>query len=128
MHKSNCARKKRVRTVFCMGCSCGPWPDRPEIGTGTAERSVTELMTETIDDRCYHAAVNLYNGKVVKVRQSVVAAVGVPTLMQTIKDWLHYQCMEDIHALPCESFDPKEFRVWAEAVEGGLRFHAKRIA
>ncbi len=84
-------------------------------------------MTGSIDERCFQAAVNLFNGKAVVIRASVVRSVGLSALVQTIKDWLHYECMAERYELPGEPVPV--FRLWAEMLPGGsARVHAKRVA
>ena len=90
---------------------------------------MTELMTEVVSDRCFHAAVHLYNGKTVAVDAGTVRQWGIHPLMGCVSEWLKYQCMREVDDLPCEAWEPSEYRVWAEALPGGgVRFHGKRIS
>ena len=125
MHKSNCARKKRARTVFCRGCSCGPWPDRPEIGTGTAERSVDY---ETFMTKCEKAAEVIARGRKVSLRQSDIAAWGVQPLLAEVKSQLSLQAFEDCMDAPMTGGQSYTFRLRLETVPGGGgRLVAKKV-
>lgn len=76
-------------------------------------------------ERCSAASVQLWNGKVVRIKD----AKDCPVVMAGISQWLYYTAMEEAAEEVAEGnteFQARSFKLWAErTADGGARIHAK---